>query len=198
MQFMQVWFWMSIFFCTCYANEIPLPTKFEYGSKLNEAFMWQSQGHSTLACCAFELGYEQAIKAGESPKKLVSIQQLFFWYRMYGNYLGLMAPASNDYDRIQGAYTGCRYSHTPTFDSSAHTARLEARRREYLLGVAELISGVLGVGLLPPMGKRIAGTIAIDGAKRIWNIYQEVKIERSIALSELKRITDTMERVAQE
>lgn len=187
------------FFVGCSEN-IPITKKVEYGSKMNAAFSWQAAGQSTIAFAVFEDGYRLACQAGEAPKKLEPIRQLFFWYRAHGYRLGLTAPPAHDYDRIYGA--DCKYQSYKTVNSISSTRDeviRDARRREYLMGVSEIISGLLGVWLIPSAtAKRIAGTVAIGGVRRLWNIYQDVQTERDLALLELRKITNQAEIVALE
>lgn len=187
-------------FIHCNSKEIPLTTKLECALKMNEGFFWQAAGHSTVAFAAFDQGYERALKEGESAKKLEPIRQMFFWYRTYGHYLGIMAPAANGYDKIHGEYEKRSHSsHSSLSNYPLRSPDLEARRREYLLGVTEIISGLMGIWLIPsPTAKRASFSVAFDGGRRIWKIYQDFTIEQNIALLELKRITDSVEKAAKD
>ena len=69
---------------TSYSKEISLNIKLEYASRMNEAFSWQAEGHSTTAFAVFDDGLQKAYKAGESSRKLEPIRQMFVWYRTYG------------------------------------------------------------------------------------------------------------------
>jgi len=165
---------------------------------MNEAFHWQAAGQSTRAFAVFDQGYQKAQQSGESPANLSIVLRLFSWYRKYGQYLGVMSSYAHDYDKIHVEYQ-VRNSFSSITPSPLPSPVLEARRREFLLGFGEIISGVLGVLMIPnPAAKRVAFTVALDGGKRFWKIYQDVKIERDFALYELKQITNSIEQLAKD
>lgn len=196
--FFRVIFVFLVTISVCFAKEIPIEVKLEYASKMNEGFHWQAVGQSTTAFAVFDQGYQKAIEHGESPENLSIILRLFSWYRTYGRYLGIMAPYVHDYDKIYGEYPrGMAFLGTNVNMTALPSPELEARRREFLLGFGEIISGLLGVWLIPnPTAKRVAFSVALDGGKRFWKMYQDVKLERDYALYELKKITDSVEQIA--
>ncbi len=148
---------------------------------MNEAFSWQSAGQSTIASALFEEGFKKASEKGEDPRKLQLIRQLFVWYRTYGRYLGLMEPPVHDYDKIHGEFRG-RSNSLKLLSYSQGLAQRDKRKREYLFAVSEIITGFLGVWLVPiPVVKGAGYSAMADGGLRIWNIFQEVAYERDEA-----------------
>lgn len=61
----------------------------DYASGMFEAFITQSYGKSTIAFYQFDVAREKAKKAGENPLKIIAIERLFAWYRMYATSLNL-------------------------------------------------------------------------------------------------------------
>lgn len=177
-----------------YSADIPLSKSFEYGSKLNEAFVWQSEGHSIVAAAKFEEGMRSAEKEGESNKKLSAIRQMFVWYRMYGHHLDIMAPPATDWDIIYGEYGGHPLTRKITHSRGLAMPEKDYRRREYLMGLSEILSGLLGVWVIPsPNAKRVSALIAFDGVKRWWGLYQDARYERDVSALELQKISDAVQ-----
>lgn len=69
---------------------------------MHHAFVLQSLGKSTVAFFSFRDGFVQAMEAGENPAKLRAIEQLFMWYRYYGEGTNLFAIQPTGGDRIIG------------------------------------------------------------------------------------------------
>ena len=68
-----------------------------------------------------------------------------------------------------------------------------------MLAVAELISGIIGVWLVPiPSVKAASGGIFLNGAYRIWNIVQDVTFENDVARYELEKITKSAQKTVNE
>lgn len=176
----------------CSAATISDQAKQEYGHQLLNAFTFQSEGLSTTAMFHFEQGYDKAIKAGESVKKLEAIRQLFVWYRTYGYYLGLMTKNPN----IVGQYSG----RTALNSLNAHQRdpELNGKRREYLFGVAEIMSGVLCFWYMPPTQKLTLGApLVFDGGKRIFNAANYALIQKEKAILELEKRINQLNSVAE-
>lgn len=186
----------------CYSLDIPLSKKLEYGCKLNEAFVWQSNGHSITAAAIFEEAIQKAEKVGESAKKLSAIRRMFVWYRTYGHHLKLMDPPATDWDIIYGEYGGRplpKFSGHRWINANYSKPEQDYRKREYLVAVTEVLSGILGVWIIPsPNAKRVSGMVAFDGFKRMWNIYQNAQLEQDISLYELQKISDAAKEACQE
>lgn len=91
---------------TLYAREsnTPLQIRDSYSTSMYNAFVLQSQGKSNLAFIQFSSAIEDARKAGESPLKIIAIEQLFYWYRKYGTALNLFYKNPTGYDRIIDEY----------------------------------------------------------------------------------------------
>jgi|SRR3989344_4662309 len=86
--------------------EVPTSTRQEYAVKLHQAFLLQCEGKSGQAFNSFQSGFQQGIKAGESPIKLQVIADLFYWYRKYGNHLKLFATTPTGGNIITDEYKG--------------------------------------------------------------------------------------------
>lgn len=166
---------------------IPEAIKKEYGNMLYSGFLLQAEGLSTSAFCQFDLGCEKALQAGESPRKIESIRQLFVWYRTYGYHLGLIAKNPN----ITGQYYRRLSSHSNHWNllPPPHAnPEVNANRREYLFGVGEILSGVLCCWIMPPPAKlRVGLPLVVDGGKRVFNAVNFAIMQKDIAAIELEK-----------
>ena len=153
---------------------VPQPTRDAYASGMFEAFITQSYGKSTIAFYQFDVAREKAKKAGENPLRLIAIERLFGWYRMYASSLGLYHKRPIGNDRINGEYRSA-HAFTPhvrsPYESEWGKTSEQARlTRDFMFGVGEIIAGVfcatVSGGILGSFG---ATTLAFDGTSRIFN-----------------------------
>lgn len=89
-------------------SPVPEPLRSEYAGGMFEAFVTQSYGKSTLAFYQFDVARDKAKKVGESPLKIIAIETLFYWYRMYASSLNLYNKRPTGNDRIRGESVGIR------------------------------------------------------------------------------------------
>ena len=164
--------------------------KTQYGLKFHEAFILQSLGQSTKAFFTFQNGYVQASQLGEDPRKLIAISNQFMWYRKYGSYTKLFAIEPTGRDVISDQYKGswafqdnierksqnwrfliCSAA-SPLAPIPYHEYRdsdfpeLAEHRRNYILGVGEVVAGLL---FISRGGFRVGGTLVGLGLDRIWD-----------------------------
>lgn len=191
-----------LIFCIsiCFGQEgIPEHIKKEYALNLNKGFEVQSYGESTQATYYFERGYEAAKKAGEPVAKLEAIRQLFVWYRTYGYYLGLMRKDP----KIFGQYIGSgRYSTETYFPrrimhSYGKNPEKDAKSRDFVLGVSEILSGILCFWLVPPPYKIPLGAYLVEqGFNRAWDASNALMLQRDISIMELQKTGNNLKTVA--
>ena len=154
--------------------DIPRETRDVYASSMYNAFVLQSQGKSTLAFYQFDTAREQAKKAGENPLKLAAIEQLFGWYRKYGSALNLFYTLPTGTDRIIGEYKpyschSMKFHSSPSYQSEwGKTPDQAAKMRDFMVGVAETISGVFLAAVHPGAGTAIAVGLWMDGFGRMY------------------------------
>jgi hypothetical protein len=162
--------------------------KHEYGSELQTAFELQSEGLSISAMACFEQGYSKAINSGEMSHKLEAIRKLFTWYRTYGHFLGLMKKDP----QIVGQYLGNgKYSSRSDYSKRSlqrQKSEQDGRRRDYLIGVSEILSGLLCIWLAPGPYKAVGSTLIIEGANRAWDAANASWVQKDISMQELQRI----------
>ncbi|HSX11432.1 MAG TPA: hypothetical protein VLF94_06950, partial [Chlamydiales bacterium] len=175
----------------CYSHSctpnIPEAIKTEYAIQIQAAFSLQSEGLSTSAMFNFDQGATKAINAGESPRKIEAIRQLFTWYRTYGYYLGLMKKDP----QILGQYIGNGKYSTSSRSfrefSYGKSPERDANIRDYLYGVTEVLSGMLCCWLMGPKGYVIGGSLILDGLNTARQASNALWIEKEIAMREFKR-----------
>jgi hypothetical protein len=161
----------------------------DYAAGMFEAFVTQSYGKSTVAFYQFDVAREKAKKAGENPLKIIAIERLFAWYRMYATSLNLYTKRPTGTDCIRGEYRP--YSFTQSFGTSYESewgnnpeqARLV---REFMFGVGEIVAGVFCI----TVGNVFFGTIgfgaAADGTSRIFSSLNSLWTNHQTELHALK------------
>lgn len=173
--------------------KIPEAVKKEYALDIYRAFELQSQGQSTTAFCSFDIGYEKAKKVGFSSKKLESLKNLFVWYRTYGYFLGIIARPTGIIGEYRGSLTrNCSFTY-------GETPEKNAKIRDFLFGVSELIAGTACVYFLPTFETKLAfGTPLIySGTNRIWTSLNEIWLQNDISMAELKKVTNDLKKAVE-
>ncbi|HSX10576.1 MAG TPA: hypothetical protein VLF94_02530 [Chlamydiales bacterium] len=158
-------------------SEVPAAIKNAYASNMHHAFVLQSLGKSTAAYAQFQSAYEEAKKAGESIKRLIAVEQLFIWYRMYGSSLNLFSEKPTGNDRIVGEYRPKLKSsntHAPFKSEWGKTPEQAAQMREFMLGVAEIISGIFCAVIGTGFGIPVAYVTLGDGAFRMFSALNNI------------------------
>jgi hypothetical protein len=137
----------------------------------------------------FEQGAMKAIKAGEFPHKIDAIRNLFVWYRTYGYFLGLIKKDP----KIFGQYIGNgRYSSLPrprkvTLNYGTDPEH-DAKARNFVLGVGEILSGLICFWVVPSPYKIPAGVYLVDkGFDRAWEAANDLWLQKDISLLELQK-----------
>lgn len=180
---------------SCTPN-IPENVKSDYGSQIQNAFSLQAEGLSTSAMFHFEQGAMKALNAGEVPKKIEAIRQLFVWYRTYGNYLGLMKKNP----QIVGQYIGGgKYSGSSRSlreFSYGKSPERDAHIRDYLLGVSEILAGLLCCRIGGPVAA-IGITLIFDGFNTARQAGNALLIEKEIAMRELQKAENAVKTAAE-
>ncbi len=175
----------SSLFAGC--SQVPVEIRKEYANHFYQAFLLQSRGQSTNAFCQFQSAYETAKQAGENNQRLSIIKQLFEWYRMYGSSLRLFYTNPSGQDRIIGEYRKPFYKSPGYYSEFGNSPEQSAIIREFMLGVAETISGVFcvvaGSGVVSPAGIGLT----IDGSRRILLTLNNLWTEHQKALVDLRK-----------
>jgi len=185
-------FFLLLFFAidiSAKCSEVPESVRNKYASDMFQAFAIQSYGKSTAAFCQFEIAREEAKKAGENVLKLIAIEKLFAWYRMYGTSLKLFYQNPTGHDRIQGEYKShtkrlnSNYNYQSEWGNNPEQARLI---REFMFGVGEIIAGVFCVTVSGGIFSTIAWGVAIDGGNRIYSSLNSLWAQHQTELLALK------------
>lgn len=159
-------------------SEVSSHTKNSYASNMHHAFWLQAHGKSTLAFFQFQSAYEEAKKAGENLLRIVAVEQLFIWYRMYGSSLKLFFTNPTGNERIQGEYKSGilqDYNRQPPFRSEwGKTPEQAAQVRDFMFGVAEVISGIFCATVSTGWGVPIAGGIIYNGCSRMYTALNNI------------------------
>jgi hypothetical protein len=168
----------------------------DYASGMFEAFVTQSLGKSTIAFYQFDVAREKAKKAGENPLKIIAIERLFAWYRVYASSLNLYNKRPIGNDRINGEYHRA-YAYAPlasiTYESEWGNNPEQARLvREFMLGVGEIIAGVFCVSVGGGVFFAAAGTtILFDGGSRVFTSLNSLWTNHQTELYALKEWEQT-------
>jgi hypothetical protein len=177
-------------------SQVPEAIRKSYSTKFYQAFIAQSQGKSTSAFCKFEIAYKEAKQGGENVLKLMALEQLFGWYRMYGSASGLFAKQPEGYDQILGEYRRPipRSLSSQYYSEWGNTPEQAALIREFMMGVAETISGIfcvtVGAGITGPIG---AG-LCVDGTRRIILTLSNVWATHERAMIDLRKWEATVQK----
>lgn len=164
----------------------------EYASGMFQAFTTQAYGKSALAFYQFEAWREQAKKAGENILNLIAIEKLFVWYRMYGSSLRLFYIKPTGYDHIQGEYPSRRSNSFGNYESEWGNNPEQARLiREFMLGVGEVVAGVLCATVTGGTFGYFAAGVALDGGYRIFTSLNSLWAQHQAALIALKNWEQT-------
>lgn len=158
-------------------SEVPAAVKNTYASNMHHAFVLQSLGQSTLANTQFRSAYDAAKKAGESITRLIAVEQLFVWYRMYGSSLNLFSKKPTGNERIIGEYKPdlkSLSSHPPFQSEWGKTPEQAGQVREFMLGVAEVISGIFCATIGTGFGIPVAYVTLGDGGLRMFSALNNI------------------------
>lgn len=175
---------LIILFCIFLGNlsakcsEIPHSMKDNYASNMHHAFWLQAHGQSTLAYFQFQSAYEEAKKAGENILRLIAIEQLFIWYRMYGSSLNLFLKKPTGNDQIHGEYKpafSTAFNNRIPFESEwGKTPEQAAQVREFMFGIGEVISGIFCAVVSSGWGGYIAAGAIYDGCTRMYSALNNI------------------------
>lgn len=159
-------------------SEVPHQIKEKYASDMHQAFWLQAHGKSTLAYFQFQSAYEEAKKAGENILRLIAVEQLFIWYRMYGSSLNLFLKKPTGTDQIHGEYRPSSLtasSNRIPFESEwGKTPEQAAQVREFMFGVGEIISGIFCAAVTSGWGSAIAYGVVAEGFSRIYSSLNNI------------------------
>ena len=169
-------------------STVPPSIKNEYASGMFAAFITQSQGKSIAGWYQFETWREHAKKSGENILKLIAIEQLFVWYRMYGHSLRLFYKNPTGYDRIIGEYPSRSQvqpygNYQSEWGNDPEQARLI---REFMFGVGEIIAGVFCATVSGGSLFYFSAGIAVSGSYHIFTALNSLWAQHQAALMALK------------
>jgi hypothetical protein len=170
-------------------STVPEPLRSEYASGMFEAFLTQSYGKSTIAFYQFDVAREKAKKAGENPLKIIAMEQLFTWYRMYASSLNLYNKRPTGNDQIRGEYRpysahqSLGFLYESEWGNNPEQARLV---REFMLGVGEIITGIFCVGIGGVSFSAGGLTLLFDGGSRIFTSLNSLWANHQTELQALK------------
>lgn len=187
---------LTISYSRLFSLEIPTKTRELYSSHLYNAFILQSQGKSNIAFIQFHSAREEARKAGENPLKILTIEQLFYWYRKYGSSLNLFYKNPVGHDKIIDEYQTLYLSSNSrpareTYKSEwGKTPEDAARIREFMFGIGETISGIFIAVVQPGLGSGIGIVLWADGFTRIFTSLNNIWANHE-ALTQLKYCQQT-------
>lgn len=157
----------------------------DYASGMFEAFVTQSYGKSTIAFYQFDVAREKAKKAGENPLKIIAIERLFSWYRLYATSLNLYNKRPTGTDCIRGEYRPYSITHPygRAYESEWGNNPEQARLvREFMCGVGEIVAAVFCI----TVGNVVFGAVgfcsAADGASRIFSSLNSLWTNHQTAL----------------
>lgn len=197
--FFRIFFFLLCIYCYPCTQNISETAKKEYGHDFNLAFAYQSEGKSTHATYYFEQGCMKAMKAGETPQKIEAIRKLFVWYRTYGYFLGIIKNDPN----IIGQYIGngrySTYNGPPIqfqYLGYGRNPEKDARVREYLFGVVQILSGMLCIWLGPPPVKAVGAYLVTEGVDRAWDTLNSAWLQKDIALIEYQKTGQNLKTAA--
>ena len=164
----------------------PEAIRLEYAKKFHTAFQLLSYGadrYTHLGLVAFDQAVKSAREHGESPAKIRAVEDLFWWYRMFGYHCGLLSTSSlcpGEYKRSDP-----RISIYSTTDP-----RQQELIREFLYGVGVTLGGVFCVTFLPP--KTFGWGVCLQGATIIWHAGSAMmreSDEKKLRLAELNELS---------
>jgi len=195
------------------ASSAPLISRQNYVQRMYNAFLIQSIGETRIAYLVFNNAFQDAKNAGESPKKLEVMNQLFIWYRKFGWYCDLMLYPSGCTDEYGNSlFQTHRESENDYFRNCIHPKnrplsqyakeidyqnewkkdpRREKHVRNYFIGTAELMVGLFCLAnLSTPVGLIgfAATAVGSDGISRIINSLNDAYSDRKDCMRELEKI----------
>lgn len=185
--------------------DVPITLRENYTKRLHNAFLIQSIGETRMAYRVFKGAYQDALKAGESIRKLQVMDELFRWYRKYGWYCGIMAAPAKCLGEMKGEDYSCGYSrenssHRGTNEISPLNGQIDyqaeweknprrARHvRSYIIGVSEIIGGLFVVRLPFPGSTGVGFYLMGNGFLRIINLFNDSYSDREEFIHALKAI----------
>jgi len=176
-------------------STVPENIRGEYASGMFEAFVTQSYGKSTAAFYQFDVAREKAKKAGENPLKIIAMERLFTWYRLYASSLNLYHKRPTGNERIIGEYRP-RCAHIPLASSAYESewgdnpeqARLV---REFMFGVGEIVTGIFCVRLGGVLFTGSGASLLFDGGSRVFTSLNSLWASHQTELQALKEWEQT-------
>lgn len=168
---------LGAFSLSAKCSEVPATMKNSYASSMHNAFWLQAHGKSSLAGLQFKSAYEEAKKAGENMLRVIAVEQLFIWYRMYGSSLNLFLKNPTGDDRIQGEYRSAypeAMNNAPYQSEWGKTPEQAAQVRDFMFGVGEVISGIFCATVSPGWGTAIAGGVIYNGCTRMYSSLNNI------------------------
>ncbi|MBX7066486.1 MAG: hypothetical protein K1X28_04590 [Parachlamydiales bacterium] len=167
----------------------------EYAAGMFEAFVSQSYGKSTVAFYQFDVAREKAKKAGENPLKIIAMERLFAWYRMYASSLNLYHKRPIGNDRIRGEYRPAYANNhlaAKAYNSDWGNSPEQARIiREFMLGVGEIVAGVFCVSVGGVTFSAAGITLLFDGGSKIFTSLNSLWANHQTELQALKEWEQT-------
>jgi hypothetical protein len=139
----------------------------------------------------------KAMKAGESSQKIEAIRKLFVWYRTYGYYLGLIKKDPHIFGQYAGGGNYSSYSGPPRLSLNYGTnPERDAKTREFVLGVSEMLTGILCVWLAPIQYKAIGPWIFYSGYNRALEAGNALWVQKDISMLEFQKTGEVLKAAA--
>lgn len=187
---------IAISFATSiFAAEPKEQDRVRYGTKMYEAFITQSLGKTREAFYQFRDAYQEALKLGESNRKLFAIQELFIWYRKYGYSLGFMKTPADCVGEVlpsPGRQFDLSTANPSRYQSEWGNDPIQSGKiREVMVAVGEIISSVFLISIGTPPIKLLGGSVCWDGFTRLWNACNGLAVDyECAALQRLKELEE--------
>lgn len=186
-------FFLFFFSLSAVIKPIPESIRRTYALKLNDAFMLQSFGQSTLAFFRSKEAYEEAIQAGESARKLNAVLDLFRWYRKYGYAAGLMTRSSGCIDEHKPEMFSYEQNYSEhqlnNYESEWGKNPQQAQYvRQFILGTGMVISGVFSVTIGTPIIGKFGISLISAGFLQIFSGLNGCWTEKENRKMELERL----------
>jgi len=187
-------FIFMFFKCVACTEGIPDEVRKEYGSDILNAFTLQSEGASTTAMFHFEQGCMKALNGGEALHKIEAIRKLFTWYRTFGYFLGLIKKDPQIFGQYlgNGKYSSLTYRPRVSRQYGINPEH-DAKSRDFILGVTEILSGILCFYFIPPPYKVPLGAYLVDkGYSRAWEASNALWLQKDISMLELQKAGEAL------
>jgi hypothetical protein len=168
-----------------------------YAGRMYNAFLIQSIGETRMAYRVFKGAYQDAQNAGESPRKLEIMNDMFIWYRTYGWSCGVSIRPSFCEDEWRPNHYFSKRLNQISGPGQVNYQREWQKEdpekakhvRNYFIGLGEFMAGLFCVVNFPtPVGLFVGGSLGSDGIARIINSFNDGWETRQKRILEMKAL----------